>query len=132
MAGSPRLAALASAYHTHLAAHERNYTLICPVPLAWLRARPLALANAPDALLLAFDRRPPPVHEASPNLVVALRDAVGRQPFEEPEAEEEGEEGCGGYGNGCLRLPAGAVGEEKEGWVCVCYFGLVVMILQVL
>lgn len=131
MAGSPRLAALASAYHTHMAAHERNYTLICPVPLAWLRARPLALQNAPNAILLAFDRRPPPVHEASPNLVVALRDAVGRQPFEEPEAEEWEEEGCGGYGNGCLRLPAGVVGEEKEGWVRVL-FGLVVMILEVL
>lgn len=117
-AGSHRIAALAAAYHTHLAAHERNYTLIAPVPLAWLRARPLAL-DAPEAIVLAFDRRPPPRHESSPNLVLALRDAVGRQPFEEPEAGESGESGeeggggGGGYGNGCLRLPTtGAVGAE--------------------
>ncbi len=105
MAGSRKLAALAATYAAGLAAQERNYTLVAPVPLAWLRARPLVLdaTRAPGALVLAFDRRPPPVHEASPNLVVSLGDAVGRQPFEEP--EEEGEEEGEAERNGCLRLP---------------------------
>jgi hypothetical protein len=127
VAGSRKIAALADTYATGLAAHERNYTLVAPVPLAWLRARPLVL-DAPrgQALVLAFDRRPPPVHEASPNLVVSLKDVVGWQPFEEPEGggEEEGEAAWAAPDrNGCLRLPTTVfarcvfVLEERQGVV---------------
>jgi hypothetical protein len=114
VAGSRKIASLAAAYHTHLSAHDRNYTLIAPVPLAWLRARPFLLdaGGSGSAIVLAFNRRPQPVHETSPNLVVSLKDAVGREPFEEPcERGEEGEgegKGEGAYRNGCLHLPTAA------------------------
>ena len=45
VAGSEKLRCLCDAYTRRLASHHTTYTLVAPVPLPWLRARPLVIGE---------------------------------------------------------------------------------------